>query len=45
MIITIIVFMLNTICLICNPSMYQIGTINAIATGMLLSNILWQIKE
>jgi len=41
MIITFILLIFNIICLIFNPSAYQVSTINAIATGILLSNILW----
>jgi len=33
---TIILLILNIIYLICDPSMYRIGTLNAIAVGALL---------
>ena len=45
MIITVILLIINISYLISDPAMHQLGTINAIVVGMLLSNILWQISN
>lgn len=43
--ISIILLIFNLWCVLSDPVMYQLSTINAVVAGMTISNILWVLVE